>query len=1672
MAWSTEISQLVTETQQFIDAVELNKPTLDAAANTAILNAASASVSAANTVVIATASTTSADVSKGHAVATEAIANLTKLQQDAVSDAERQSSLAAGYALSAGSIVQQDLSGVTAAALHRSPNAVTSMFVYDTSKDSDGGAWTEKCQGTSWYNEDLSGKWLGQQVSELEARASGATLGPETVINGTFTDNSSTGWSLPTGATVSDGKLNLNVPATNVVSTYAVELNKTYQWEYTVSNYVSGIVNFYVGGGTRHSANANGTYRGIIVGPSVVTTRFLSTGSPVASVDNISVREVTALTTTSNDYFQLTTDGKFYRLWKNVFSRSEEFDNAIWQKSNCSVPSTQFLAPDGTTTAESLIPDTVAASHFIFAGQLFSPYTLSVYAKANIGTLNLWLGDNSAGARTYFNLATGSVASGSGFIEPVGNGWYRCSIVNITGTISVNHARIGVSVGTNQTAASNGTDSILIWGAQLEYGPSMTTYEPKTAFGSTSEVFRGNKRDFPRLAGIVAETSTLTIYDLTEPGRPMWMRFVGGNNQLALGWANNTTALTSVATLNGSLVVGSTQGNNIAVNFTTDDIRLIYGGNSSYELKSRKISDRHNTGSYVFAGSFVPQIYDSYRIASNVINAIAMTVLPDAPTDPVTGMKVPTIAVGNGGGVSVIKHNGTVVNSAITNSITSINITTNILTFSIAAGRHFGYVLQPGNVSTAFAVGLPSDGPPDFYRGTNLKVINSSRTSIARLTGSTLIQTLKNNEAVPARGISTTLTNTFNTGWMPGDIRRTYLSDTDVRSVSGVELITNGNFDTNIDGWFSSRSGVLSYDNGTIRIASGGIVYGKANQTISTVVGKLYELRFTLITGTTVGAFVVSASLDGFEVLNRQGLASGTYRFSFQATSTTTYIGFQNDPATVGVYFNIDNVSVKEAILDRSYKAQAAPVNGTITRSQLASGTSLVGYSGWSTANYLQEPYSADLDFGTGEFSTSAWFNTSISRRNLLTYSEDFSNVTWSKTNVTASPHNVADPDGGFTASTITATTASGYFFYNSASNPTSGSTTVSLWIRRRTGTGDIRLRTAAVGVDTIIDVTSSWQRISVVCVAIAATSNCWVLNIVTSGDAVDIWHPQLELGSVATSYQKVITASDVISPIFDRAHSFGPRVRLAMNGLGNLAAEASDGTTTRTATTTATYNIAQWVKAETTYTTDGSLGIRVNGREVAVTRGNPLLTLNSRRNLLTWTEQFDNALWLRPAGTTTISPNTATAPDGTMTADLVTATAGNNCHYVYQANLGTASVTFSVYAKAGTASWIGIGSGYTNGGETAWFNLATGTPGTVSSGGTSTMVDALNGWWRCSITRPTWVAGGALVFITNADAAPTFNAVGTETVLLWGAQGEIGTAPTTYQRITATPETNVAPLTIGNSFAFDAPFSGSIALLKLGATVPTTEQSTFMYEQEKQLFRADAVAVLPDATSILDMSYDDATDRWSAVSATNESYWTGLVRNSVTPVPAGSYSKITTTSGIELTSRTTTNPGVDVSIPTYLLREDLNRRAEAASKVFKEIVNFDYVGGFTTSTTTGSTAITSVANLTYPVSPVGARISGAGIPTNATIVAVVGTTIYISAAATATATGVSISFLDFELPTGFEAETVATAGAIRREGTTADFTRLFDGFFETVRFAVAPGSTTWVQIQASRTIS
>ncbi|WP_417625778.1 DUF2793 domain-containing protein [Pararhodobacter aggregans] len=58
---------------------------------------------------------------------------------------------------------------------------------------------------------------------------------------------------------------------------------------------------------------------------------------------------------------------------------------------------------------------------------------------------------------------------------------------------------------------------------------------------------------------------------------------------------------------------------------------------------------------------------------------------------------------------------------------------------------------------------------------------------------------------------------------------------------------------------------------------------------------------------------------------------------------------------------------------DRSTSALGLLVHGTLTRTAVAAGAELVGYGGWSAANYLEQAYNPALDFGTGDFCVMGW---------------------------------------------------------------------------------------------------------------------------------------------------------------------------------------------------------------------------------------------------------------------------------------------------------------------------------------------------------------------------------------------------------------------------------------------------------------------------------------------------------------------------------------------------------------------------------------------------------------------------------------------------------------------------------------------------------------------------
>jgi len=196
------------------------------------------------------------------------------------------------------------------------------------------------------------------------------------------------------------------------------------------------------------------------------------------------------------------------------------------------------------------------------------------------------------------------------------------------------------------------------------------------------------------------------------------------------------------------------------------------------------------------------------------------------------------------------------------------------------------------------------------------------------------------------------------------------------------------------------------------------------------------------------------------------------------------------------------------------------------------------------------------------------------------------------------------------------------------------------------------------------------------------------------------------------------------------------------------------------------------------------------------------IVPLSGRRNLLTFTEQLDDAAWVKTNAT--VTANTTTAPNGTLTADTFAGNGVNDGHY-FRANApinsGTA-YTLSIYAKKNTNNFLQItyalGFG-TN--EYANFDLNNGVTGTIGSGATATITNVGDGWYRCTVTATatssTTSIAIAYALITSATSARVETNTLSTSVFIWGAQLNIGSTAKPY--FPTTDRLNVPRLTYQN---------------------------------------------------------------------------------------------------------------------------------------------------------------------------------------------------------------------------------------------------------------------------------
>jgi len=177
---------------------------------------------------------------------------------------------------------------------------------------------------------------------------------------------------------------------------------------------------------------------------------------------------------------------------ENLIDTSRYVGGAGWSIPNYTVYQDHATAPDGTTTATKVSPNSSGAGTSISIGTNVSKttaaYTYSVYAKVDstdYPAMALYW-NSSGSAHVRFDIANGTVSAtnnGNGTmtssIQAVGNGWYRCS-ATYSGATSTQATIYVLDSATNGDwsldNSPDGVKGMLFWGPQIEVRDSVTGY--------------------------------------------------------------------------------------------------------------------------------------------------------------------------------------------------------------------------------------------------------------------------------------------------------------------------------------------------------------------------------------------------------------------------------------------------------------------------------------------------------------------------------------------------------------------------------------------------------------------------------------------------------------------------------------------------------------------------------------------------------------------------------------------------------------------------------------------------------------------------------------------------------------------------------------------------------------------------------------------------------------------------------------------------------------------------------------------------------------------------------------------------------------------------------------------------------------------------------------------
>jgi len=566
----------------------------------------------------------------------------------------------------------------------------------------------------------------------------------------------------------------------------------------------------------------------------------------------------------------------------------------------------------------------------------------------------------------------------------------------------------------------------------------------------------------------------------------------------------------------------------------------------------------------------------------------------------------------------------------------------------------------------------------------------------------------------------------------------------------GSELVTNGTFDDGTNNWGGTAT--LSIDGGRLKLD--GIAGQTADQTITAIVGKKYQVSYDLALGTaTSGALIITGgnypTLDASEGTN-----------TFISTATSTSFKVRPRLGTNGTMF-IDNVSVKEvteADFQFSRNSSATRVNelGLVQDVQLLSGELVQNGNFEQIGSELVTNGSFDTDsdwtklnatISDGKGNLNGDGQTSLLYQNILTQ-DKFYKVTFTVSDYNELGTAVIINNNGATIYTITSNGTFTIYFKHTISN------------------GNFLFRATNGAIYSIDNVSvkevgqnwtfgTGWSMGDGVAVFDTTSNSSFITNLnISSGNLYRLKiEGEVTSGNIKLSATSGLGNGQAISLPFEQ--------EITHDGGANTVEIRTIGSAEGFISNVSVVEITDDTDLPRINYTNFDYE---NGEVVPYSGEGSLLLEPQSTNLVTYSEDFSEwSLGQGGTGSTVVISNNAISPDGNNTADKV----------VLDMNGGTTSSDFSFITISYTSSVATyILSCYlkgVNGGEEIFFDL---------DNGNNNLITLTNEWVRYDFTKTVSTTGTRSIRIGLRGGSTTDD---TASFYIYGAMLEQNSFTTSY---------------------------------------------------------------------------------------------------------------------------------------------------------------------------------------------------------------------------------------------------------------------------------------------------